>query len=136
MLEYVLYTFLFKHFQTFQIFNRYTKYRGCHNITFLCVCALSLFNPCDWLMRFMKVILLASNWSESLYSPNLYEGQTGARFSCVQRGLPNCCFYNNFELILQSSIRPKIYNLQYTCKIWLKSTILKIYKLLARKNAV
>ena len=34
----------------------------------------------------------------------------------------NCRFYNNFELILQSTIRPQINNLQYTGKIWLKST--------------
>ena len=38
-------------------------------------------------------------------------------------GPPNCRFYNNFELILQSTIYPKIYNLQYTGKSWLKSTI-------------
>ena len=37
-------------------------------------------------------------------------------------GLSNCRFYNHFELIPQPTIHPKIYNLQYTCKIWIKST--------------
>jgi hypothetical protein len=38
-------------------------------------------------------------------------------------GLPNCRFYNNFKLILQSTVHPQIYNLQCTDKIWLKSTV-------------
>ena len=60
-----------------------------------------------------------------------------------ERGPPSAPaeFYNNLEFILQSTIVPQIYNLQYTGKTWLKSTIfaqkqkcsLQIYKILARK---
>ena len=46
-------------------------------------------------------------------------------------GRPNWRFYNNFKPILQSTIRPKIYNLQSTSKIWQKST-----RIWPEKNAV
>ena len=62
----------------FPIFPRVQRLSWCH----FSVCLMSVLahlKPCDWLTRFMKVIFLASHWSESLCSPNLYWGQANAR---------------------------------------------------------
>ena len=57
----------------------YVKYRARPHIQI----SGSLFGfvnskTCDWLMRFMQVILLVSHWSEDVDPPNLYLGQAGA----------------------------------------------------------
>ena len=63
------------------------------------------------IFRLRPVHQVSSSWT---CGGSLKEGGRG--------GLSNCRFYNHFELIPQPTIHPKIYNLQYTCKIWIKST--------------
>ena len=87
-----------------------------HNRSSLKICFI--FNKTAFYNKYFPFHLIIQIIQQYL-TINLYQGLGGGD----RWDLPKCRFYNNFRLILPSTVCPKIYNLQYTVKIWLNSTI-------------